>query len=67
MCITTAQQHISPEESVKGFTECCISSAVDGTDVDVLWSGCEERENVRSECEGDEDTDCSDGDSDTDW
>jgi hypothetical protein len=27
---------------VKGFTECCISSAMDGTDVDMLWNGSEE-------------------------
>ena len=52
---------------MKGFTKCCISSAMDRTDVDMLWNGSEEGGNVRGECEEDEDTDCSDGDSDTDW
>jgi len=61
--ITTAWQHITPEVTVKGFKKCCISNAVDGTDI--LWNGSEEDGNVRSECEGDEDTDCEDGDSDT--
>jgi hypothetical protein len=67
LCIITAQQHISPEEIVKGFTECCISSVVDGTDGDMLWNGSEEGGSVRGECEEDEDTDCEDGDSDNDW
>jgi hypothetical protein len=39
MWIVSAQQHTSPEETVKGFTESCISSAVDGTDGDMLWNG----------------------------
>ena len=51
--------------TVKGFKKCCISSTVDGTDVDMLWIGSEENRNVRSECEEDEGTDC--GDSDNDW
>ena len=34
---------------------------------DKLWNGSEEDGNVRSECEADEDTDCEDGGSDTDW
>ena len=51
----------------KGFKKCCISSAVDGTDDDMLWKGIKENENVRSECEEDEGTDCEDGDKDTDW
>jgi len=38
----------------------------DKTD-NVLWNGIEEDGNFRSECEEDEDTDCEDGDSDTDW
>jgi hypothetical protein len=37
-----------------------MCSAVDGTDVDMLW-------NVRSECEGDEGADCEGGESDTEW
>jgi hypothetical protein len=53
-------QHISPEVTVKGFKSCCISSVVNGTDVDMLWI-------VGCEFEEDEGTDCEDGDSDTDW
>ena len=49
---------------VKVFKKCCISTALDETDM--LWNGSEEDGNVRSECEGDEGTDCEDGDSDTD-
>jgi len=45
---------------VKDFKKCCISNAVDGTDVDTLYNGSEEDGNVRSECE-------EDRDSDTDW
>ena len=52
---------------MKGFKKCCITIAVDGTDDDMLWNGSEEDGNVTSECEGDEDTDCEDGDSDNDW
>jgi len=44
----------------KVWRSAVISSAVDGTDEDVLW-------NVRSECEEDEGTDCEDGDSDNNW
>ena len=50
--------------TLKGFKKCCISNAVDGTDVDMWWSGSEEDGNVRSECEEDEGTDCEDGGSD---
>ena len=39
----------------------------DDDDDDVLWNGSEEVGRVRSECEGDADTDCEDGDSDTVW
>jgi hypothetical protein len=42
------------------------SSVVDQTD-DMLWNGSEEGGNVRGECEGDESTDCDDGDSDIEW
>ena len=42
-----------------------MSSAVDGTDDDMLWDGSVEGGNVRSECEEDEGTECEDGDSDT--
>ena len=34
MWIITAWQCISPEVTVKGFNKCCISSAVNETDVD---------------------------------
>jgi hypothetical protein len=44
---------------VKGFKKCCISSAVDETNVGMLWNGSEEVANIRSECE-------DDGGSDTD-
>jgi len=52
MRIIKARQHVSPDVTVKGFKKCCISSAVDGTDVDMLWNGSEEHGNVRSECGG---------------
>ena len=52
---------------MKGVKRCSISSAADGTDGDMLWSGSEEGGVVRSECEEDDGTDCEDGDSDTDW
>jgi len=59
MWIITAQQHISPEVTVKGFKKRYISTAVDGTDAMLQNSS------KRSECE-DEDIDCE-GDRDTDW
>jgi len=34
---------------------------------DMLWNGSEEDGNVRRESEEDKDTDCEDGDSDTEW
>ena len=39
MWILTAWQCISLEVTVKGFKKCCISSAVEGTDGDMLWDG----------------------------
>jgi hypothetical protein len=53
--------------TAKGCKKCCISTAVDGNDDDLLRNGSEEGGNARSECEGDEGTDCADGDSDTGW
>jgi hypothetical protein len=53
MWIKMAGQCISPEMTVKGCKKCCMSNAVDG--------------NVRGECEEDEDSDCEDVDSNTDW
>ena len=66
MWIITAWQHISPEVNAKGFKKCCIFSALDRTADGMLWNGIKEKENVRSECEEDEGTDCEDGDNDTD-
>jgi hypothetical protein len=54
MWIIMAWQRISPETTVKGFKECCMSGAVDGTDDDMLWNGSEGDGNVRGECEEDE-------------
>lgn len=45
-----------------GFSKFCISNAVDLTDDDMLWNCSEEN---GSECEENEGTDCSNGDSDT--
>jgi hypothetical protein len=67
MRIIMAWQCISPELTVRGFKNCCVSYVVDGTDDVVLWNACEEGGNVTSECEEDESTDCEDGDSDIDW
>ena len=53
--------------SVKSFKKCCITSASDETDDDILWNGSEEGGNFKSECEESEGSDCEDGDSDTDW
>ena len=61
-----AWQRISAEVVVKGFKKCCLFNAVDGTDDDILGNGSEEDGNVGNECEEDEDTDCKDGNSDTD-
>ena len=52
--------------TVEGFRKCYISIVLGWTDDDMLWNGSEEDGNVRSECEGDEGTDCEDGDSDAD-
>jgi hypothetical protein len=62
-----AWQHISPEVTLKGCKKCCISTAVDKTDDNMWWNDIEEDGFVRSECEEDDDTDCKNGDSDTDW
>ena len=52
---------------MKGFNKCCISSAGDKAEGDMLWNGSEGDGDIRSECEEDEGTDCGDGDSDTEW
>jgi hypothetical protein len=36
MWIITAWQHIPLEVTVKGFKKCCISTALDETDDDIL-------------------------------
>jgi hypothetical protein len=41
-------QHVSPELILKGFKKCCISSAVEETDVYMLWNGSDGDGNVRS-------------------
>ena len=53
--------YISPELSVRGFKQSCISNAMDGTDDDMLWNGSER------ECEKGEGTDCEDRGSVIDW
>jgi len=45
---------------VKGFEKCCILNVVGRTGGGKLW-------NVSSECEGEEGTDCDNGDSDSNW
>ena len=63
-----AWQRSSPEVTVKGFKKCCMSNATNVTDDHMLWnSSKEDGEDVRSECEEDEDTDYEDGDCDTHW
>jgi hypothetical protein len=49
MWIITAWKRISTELTVKGFKKCCISSAVDETDDDMLWNNTEDGGD-RSEC-----------------
>jgi hypothetical protein len=62
-----AWQYTSPEVTENGFKKFCISSTVDGSDVDKLRNDSEEEGDVKRVCEEDEGTDCEDGDSDTDW
>ena len=59
--------HLITKEIVKGFKKCCMSSAMDGTAVNMLWNDSEEDGDGRNECEEDEDTDSEDSDSDTEW
>ena len=51
---------------MKGFKKCCIASAMDGTDDDMLWNGSKEDGEIRRKCEEDEGTACEGGDSDSD-
>jgi len=39
-----------------GFKKCSVSSAMDETDDDMLWTGTGEDAHVRSQCGEDEDT-----------
>ena len=55
MWIVTAWQCISPDVMVKGFKKCCISSAVDVNDDDMLWERVD-RIGMLGMCEGDEGT-----------
>ena len=58
---------------MRGVRRCCVSSALNGTDDDMLWNGITEVRNVRSVCvcvcvcAEHESTDCEDEDSDTGW
>jgi hypothetical protein len=61
-----AWQHISPEVTVKGFKNCCMTNAMDGTDDNMIWNESEEDGNVTSAYDKDEATDCEDGHGDTD-
>ena len=67
MWVITAWQCTSPEVTEKGFKTCCIAYAIDETEDNMLWNGCEEDGDVRSEYEQDEGTDCEYADNDTDW
>jgi len=58
---------MSPEVTVMDFKKCCLSSAVDESDDDILRYGSEKVGNVRSECEDDDGTYCEDGNSNTYW
>jgi hypothetical protein len=58
--------HLTRSEC-EGFRRCCLSSAVDETNVYMLWIGVEKDGTVRSWCEEDEGTDCAVGPSDTNW
>jgi hypothetical protein len=66
MWIITAWQCISPEVTVKGFKMCYLSTAMNRTDNDMLWSSMEEDGNIRSECEEDKGANFENEDSDTD-
>ena len=46
--------------TLKAGKKCCISNALDETDVDMLWNGSEKDRNVKSYCEEDEGTDSED-------
>jgi hypothetical protein len=67
MWIIMAWRCISPEVTVKGFNKCCISNAKDGTNDDTLWNDMEGMGMLGVSVRKNEDSDCEDGDSDTDW
>ena len=66
MWIIAEWQYISPEVTVKGFTKCCISNAMDET-YEMLWNAGEVDGNDMSACEEDEGSDCEDGESNNGW
>ena len=51
----------------EGFEKCCVSSAVDKTDGDMLWNGRDEDGKVNSYYVENEGIKREDGDSDIDW
>jgi len=61
------RQCISTEVTVKGFEKYCIAISMDENDYDKLRNNSEEGGNIRNESEEDEDTDCEDGNSNSDW
>jgi len=46
----------------EGCKKCCIPTAVDGTDYDMLWNEGKDGGDVKSQCEENEGTYCEDGD-----
>ena len=48
---------------MQGFKKCYTSNGMDENDDDMLWNGTVQDRDVKSECEGDEGTDCEDEDS----
>jgi organic hydroperoxide reductase OsmC/OhrA len=46
--LVIVDQHIAQEMIMKAGKKCCISNALDETDVDMLWNGSEKDRNVTS-------------------
>jgi len=59
-----AWQYTSPAVTENSFKKCCMSS---GSDDGMLWNDSEEEGDMRRKCKEDEETDCEDGYSVTDW
>jgi len=64
--VITAEQHILPEETVKGFTKCCIPSLMVSL-VLICCGMAVGRVGILGWVWGDKNTGCKDGDSDSDW